>query len=85
MITSDVTYSKEIAMQLQDQGYYAYSIATQLEGIEDQTRMIQAVLGGIGSITLLVAAIGIINTMVMSIYERVKEIAIMKVIIFIYS
>ncbi len=38
------------------------------------------VLGGIGGITLLVAAIGIINTMVMSIYERTKEIAIMKVI-----
>lgn len=80
LITSDVIYSKSAAMELQEQGYYAYSIATQLEGIEDQTRMIQAVLGGIGSITLLVAAIGIINTMVMSIYERVKEIAIMKVI-----
>lgn len=40
----------------------------------------QLALGGIGAITLLVAAIGIINTMVMSIYERTKEIAIMKVI-----
>ena len=42
--------------------------------------MIQAVLGGIGAITLLVAAIGIINTMIMSIYERTREIGIMKVI-----
>ena len=42
--------------------------------------MFQLALGGIGAITLLVAAIGIINTMVMSIYERTKEIAIMKVI-----
>ena len=48
--------------------------------MESQSKIIQAVLGGIGSITLLVAAIGIINTMIMSIYERTKEIGIMKVI-----
>ncbi len=65
---------------LEDSGYNAYSIADSLEGVEDQARVIQMVLGGIGGITLLVAAIGIINTMVMSIYERTKEIAIMKVI-----
>ena len=43
-------------------------------------QVFQLALGGIGAITLLVAAIGIINTMTMSIYERTKEIAIMKVI-----
>ena len=48
--------------------------------MEQISKISQAILGGIGSITLLVAAIGIINTMIMSIYERTKEIAIMKVI-----
>ena len=43
-------------------------------------RMIEAVLGGIGAVSLLVAAIGITNTMMMSIYERTKEIGIMKVL-----
>ena len=42
--------------------------------------MIEVALGGIGAISLFVAAIGIINTMMMSIYERTKEIGIMKVI-----
>ena len=42
--------------------------------------MIQAVLGGIGAVSLFVAAIGIANTMMMSIYERTKEIGIMKVL-----
>jgi len=42
--------------------------------------MIQGILGGIGAISLLVAALGITNTMIMSIYERTKEIGIMKVI-----
>ncbi len=41
---------------------------------------IQAVLGGIGAVSLFVAAIGITNTMMMSIYERTKEIGVMKVL-----
>ena len=35
-------------------------------------------LGGIGAVSLLVAAIGITNTMVMSVTERTREIGIMK-------
>ena len=42
--------------------------------------MIQLVLGGLAAISLFVAAIGIANTMVMSIYERTREIGVMKVI-----
>ena len=42
--------------------------------------MVQAVLGGIGAVSLFVAAIGIANTMMMSIYERTKEIGVMKVL-----
>lgn len=80
ILTSGVEYSKAIAKSLKDEGYYSYTIADQLEGVENQSKMIQAVLGGIGAITLLVAAIGIINTMIMSIYERTREIGIMKVI-----
>ena len=48
--------------------------------IESQTRTIMLILGGIGSIAFIVSAIGIINTMLMSIYERQKEIGVMKVI-----
>ena len=39
----------------------------------------QIVLGAIGGVAMLVSAINIANTMVMSIYERTKEIGIMKV------
>ena len=61
-------------------GHEAYSLNDQLESMKKTAGVIQAVLGGIGAISLIVAAIGITNTMVMSIYERTKEIGVMKVI-----
>ncbi|NLT94167.1 MAG: ABC transporter permease [Clostridia bacterium] len=78
--TENVETTKEVSKILKERGYRAYSMADSLEGIEETSRTIQAVLGGIGSITRLVAAIGIINTMIRSIYERTREIGIMKVI-----
>jgi putative ABC transport system permease protein len=41
---------------------------------------IQAVLGGIAGISLVVAGVGIINTMTVSVMERTKEIGTMKAI-----
>ncbi|MDD4048273.1 MAG: ABC transporter permease [Clostridia bacterium] len=78
--TEDVEMTKSVSQGLKDMGYNCWSMADQLEGIEKTSRIVQAILGGIGGITLLVAALGITNTMIMSIYERTKEIGIMKVI-----
>lgn len=78
--TEGVEHTRRLSKELRDMGYNAWSMADSLEGIEDTARIFQAILGGIGAITLLVAAIGITNTMVMSIYERTREIAIIKVI-----
>lgn len=78
--TRDLSDTKRISASLREQGFNAWSIADQLEGIERTSRIIQAILGGIGGITLFVAALGITNTMIMSIYERTREIGIIKVI-----
>ncbi len=51
--------------------------------IDDQKKAFQIigfVLGGIGAIALLVAAIGVVNTMVMSILERTREIGVMRAV-----
>lgn len=78
--TKDVVQTKKVSAELRERGFNAYSMADALEGIEKTSKTIQAVLGGIGGITLFVAALGITNTMVMSIYERTREIGIIKVI-----
>ena len=69
-----------VQQQLTDMGFQAYSRADWMEQSEKQSRMIQVVLGGIGAVSLFVAAIGIANTMMMSIYERTKEIGVIKVL-----
>jgi putative ABC transport system permease protein len=65
---------------IRELGFQTSSLNDWLEAMQEQSRMIQAVLGGIGAISLFVAALGITNTMIMSIYERTKEIGVMKVI-----
>jgi ABC-type antimicrobial peptide transport system permease subunit len=42
--------------------------------------IVGAVLGGIGGISLAVAAVGVINTMVMAILERTREIGVMRAV-----
>ena len=63
-----------------DMGYEANSNAQWIESEQKTLGIVQLVLGGIGAVSLFVAAIGITNTMMMSIYERTKEIGVMKVL-----
>lgn len=61
-------------------GFDTWSASSMREDMQKQTQTIQMVLGGLAGISLLVAALGITNTMIMSIYERTREIGIMKVL-----
>lgn len=76
----DIDYVAEVQTQINNMGYQTYSNAEWVESTQQQYANIQAMLGGIGAVALLVAAIGITNTMMMSIYERTKEIGVMKVL-----
>ncbi len=69
-----------IEQQVKDMGFTVQSDRQQLESINQFFLIVQAILGGIGAVALLVAAFGIANTMVMAIYERTREIGLMKAI-----
>lgn len=64
--------------EIKNAGYNTYSMQSVREELAKQARQIELMLGGLGAISLLVAAIGITNTMTMSVSERTKEIGIMK-------
>lgn len=76
----DMNNMASVQKLITDMGYQANSNAEWIESQKQQAGVMQAVLGGIGAVSLFVAAIGITNTMMMSIYERTKEIGIMKVL-----
>ena len=59
-------------------GYSTSSMESIREPMEKEARQKQMMLGGLGAISLFVAALGITNTMIMSISERTREIGIMK-------
>lgn len=59
-------------------GYSTESMESIRKPMEKEARQKQMMLGGLGAISLIVAALGITNTMIMSISERTKEIGVMK-------
>lgn len=76
----DMDYVNDVADQIRKMGYNVETNAEYMESMEKEFAIVEAVLGGIGAVSLFVAAIGIANTMMMSIYERTKEIGIIKVL-----
>jgi putative ABC transport system permease protein len=61
-------------------GFSAFSMNDALQGAKRAFIILDIVLSLIGSIALAVSSLGIMNTMVMSILERTREIGIMKAI-----
>ena len=74
----DIKYIEEVEKVIKEDGVDTSSMESIRKPMEQQAKQQQAVLGGLGAISLFVAAIGITNTMIMSIYERTREIGVMK-------
>lgn len=76
----DVENVEKVEEAINELGYETHSMSQIREEMQASVAKSQMILGGTAAVALLVAALNIANTMMMSIYERTKEIGVMKVL-----
>lgn len=72
------TTSGQIKSRLSDKGYTGETIADRLGSVQTVINGIVGVLDAFAIIALLASAFGIVNTLLMSVQERTREIGLMK-------
>jgi len=77
---SATKYIEAVKTKMEDRGFRTFALIDHLEEIKTGFIFMNMFLFAVGMIAITVAALGIINTMVMSILERYKEIGIMKAV-----
>jgi len=66
--------------EVKKMGFQTFALMDQFEELKRGFLIMDAVLAVVGMIAIVVASLGIVNTMVMSILERYSEIGIMKAV-----
>jgi len=66
--------------EVEKMGFQTFALMDQFEELKRGFFIMDAVLAVVGMIAIIVASLGIVNTMVMSILERYSEIGIMKAV-----
>ncbi|NKE06185.1 ABC transporter permease [Mesobacillus selenatarsenatis] len=76
----DMESVKDITAQLKENNYPSYSVINELKDVNVMFTIVKAGLIFIGTIAIIIASIGIYNTMTMAVTERAPDIGIMKAI-----
>ncbi len=77
---TDGEYMEPVRERLVEQGFLVSSLSDTVDQANKIFRAVQITLGVFGVIGLIVAAIGLINTMTISLLQRTNEIGIMRAI-----
>lgn len=72
--------AEPVKKQISEMGFETFALIDQFEEIQKGFLVMDMILLAVGMIAIVVASLGIINTMVMSILERYNEIGIMKAV-----
>ncbi|MCM1180378.1 MAG: ABC transporter permease [Clostridium sp.] len=80
VIVDEVDEVDDVVKKLQDMGFQTENEKEYLDSVRKSLKVVQLLLGGIGMIALVVAVIGISNTMMTAVYDRINEIGILKVL-----
>jgi len=74
----DKEFVPTVRKQIDNAGFATEYIGDTVEQITSVFTVFRLVLGGFGSIALIVAALGTFNTLTISLIERIREIALLK-------
>ncbi|MBH5319726.1 ABC transporter permease [Paenibacillus sp. GSMTC-2017] len=80
VIANNAANVKEISELIREKHYFVHSIADELKQVNVMFLIMKIGLVFIGTIAVLIASIGIFNTMTMAVTERAQDIGIMKAI-----